>query len=592
MSQNPTGTLGKYQIIREIARSNDIVYEAYDPDTNRRIAIKELASTASASQKQRDDRLQRFKREARAAGSLVHPNIVTVYEVGEDDGRHFIAMEYLDGRNLRDELDEYGALDVDRSLEIAINVLKGLKFAHERGVIHRDIKPENIQLLSDGRIKITDFGIARLTFEPNLTMDGQVFGTPSYMSPEQIGGRDIDPRSDIFSIGIVLYEMLKGAKPFTGDNVMAITYAIMNSQPEQPNAANYTIWSILQRALDKSPHLRYDSANEMIEDLEAALLELTSGTITGPQQPGYYAPNQPPYGQPAGPIPPVGGNWQGMQPPPFGGANPYQQQPPYQQPMGHGQQPYGGPAAPPVQQGSANPWQQPQGPPNPHHPSYGQPYPGAPMQPDPYGAYQHPGAYPQGNPYGQRSVIPVYLPPPRKRPVLSPATKSFLLQLLLWFLVIGSLVGGTIYFIRSITGETGAQGTNLSSDFGRPAIGEQPSGSPSTPIPSEIQRESSDVLLSQAETAVILAQDSPNSEMRDAYFEEAAVRFAELVRRDSAGGERIRRHAAALYFDAAAVLYGYGDSRGARSAIYYAKGFTTDPRDIEILDQWLEAYGA
>ncbi len=267
---NPPTTLGKYQIIREIARSNDIVYEAYDPLMNRRVAIKELAVPGGSSDQQKQDRIQRFMREARAVGSLTHPNIMTVFEVGEEAGRYFIAMEYLDGKTLRNELDTLGFLPQDRAVEIINNVLNGLEYAHGRGVIHRDIKPDNIQLLSDGRVKITDFGIARLTFEPNITMDGQVFGTPSYMSPEQVVGKDIDARSDVFSAGVVFYEMLAGQKPFPGDSVVTITYAIVNKDPDRPQQVQFPMWQVLAKALDKTPGLRYTSARDMLGAIENA----------------------------------------------------------------------------------------------------------------------------------------------------------------------------------------------------------------------------------------------------------------------------------------------------------------------------------
>src|SRR5438477_6646085 len=222
------GTLGKYQIIREIARSNDIVYEAYDPAMNRRVALKELAVPGGSTEKQRQERLARFQREAKAAGSLAHPNIVTIYEVGEDNGRAFIAMEYLEGQTLRQRIDVEGAVAQNEAVRIILEVLDGLAYAHEKGVVHRDIKPDNIQLLPDGRVKITDFGIARLMFEPSLTMDGQIFGTPSYMSPEQVVGREIDARTDIWSCGVVLYEAIAGKKPFAGDSVVTISHAIMH----------------------------------------------------------------------------------------------------------------------------------------------------------------------------------------------------------------------------------------------------------------------------------------------------------------------------------------------------------------------------
>jgi len=308
MSTVPT-TLGKYQIIREIARSNDIVYEGYDPIMNRRVALKELSLPTGSTAPQREERVRRFQREVKAAGSLAHPNIVTIYEVGQDDDRHFMAMEFLDGHTLRNELDTHGFLDVPRAMDIGIAVLEALEFAHSKGVIHRDIKPENIQLLEDGRVKITDFGIARLTFEPNLTIDGQVFGTPSYMSPEQVVGKEIDARSDIFSLGSVLYEMIAGQKAFAGDSVVSTTYSIMNREPVQPAQANFVVWQILTKALDKSPALRYSHASEMIDDLRLAKVQIRSGdTVLSPlpaHPMGIQAPplNAYPYAT-QGPAPP------------------------------------------------------------------------------------------------------------------------------------------------------------------------------------------------------------------------------------------------------------------------------------------------
>src|SRR5580704_11717537 len=170
---SPPTSLGQYQIIREIARSNDIVYEAYDPLMNRRVAVKELSMPSGSTSQQQDDRISRFKREAQAAGTLNHPNIMTVYSFAEDAGRTFMAMEYLDGQTLRNEIDTKGEIPIDRAVDIATSVLSGLEHAHTKGVIHRDIKPDNIQILSNGSVKITDFGIARLTFQPNLTVDGQ-----------------------------------------------------------------------------------------------------------------------------------------------------------------------------------------------------------------------------------------------------------------------------------------------------------------------------------------------------------------------------------------------------------------------------------
>jgi serine/threonine-protein kinase len=306
MSSSPPTTLGKYQIIREIARSNDIVYEAYDPVMNRRVAIKELAVPGGSTTQQREDRLRRFHREVKAAGSLSHPNIVTVYEVSEDGGRHYMAMEFLDGHTLRNELDTKGFLPQPRAIEVAIDVLCALDFAHSNGVIHRDVKPENIQILSTGVVKLTDFGIARLTFEPNITMDGQVFGTPSYMSPEQVEGKDIDVRSDIFSVGTVLYEMLCGQKPFQGDSVVAIASAIMHKEPLPQNQISWGVQQVISKALDKSPALRFSSAKEMISALKSLLVGdpvMPAATMAAPIPAPSYAPAPPPVMSQPAPIP-------------------------------------------------------------------------------------------------------------------------------------------------------------------------------------------------------------------------------------------------------------------------------------------------
>ena len=333
---SPPSTLGQYQIIREIARSNDIVYEAYDPLMNRRVAIKELSVPQGTTPQQQEDRINRFKREAQAAGTLNHANIMTVYSFAEDAGRTFMAMEYLDGCTLRNELDTKGSIPVDRAVEIATQLLEGLGHAHSKGVIQRDIKPDNIQILSNGQVKITDFGIARLTFQPNLTMDGQVFGTPSYMSPEQVVGKDIDARSDLFSVGVVLYEMVGGVKPFTGDSVVSITYAIMNKTPDAPASCPHPLWLVIQRVLDKTPHLRFGAAQDMIDAIREAMRPNPSPNYVPQTQtlgtiPPMFNPAMNPYGAP----PPV------APPPAVYSFNPYQpggQNPPFIQ---------GGPPMPP-----------------------------------------------------------------------------------------------------------------------------------------------------------------------------------------------------------------------------------------------------
>lgn len=258
---------GKYQILREIARSNDIVYEALDTTLGRRVAIKILNLPAIVTGAARRERIERFNREARAAGRLSHPNIVAIYDCGEEGGNYFIAMEYLEGQTLRNVIDARGALPVREAVDIASQTLDALAYAHAHHVIHRDIKPENIHIQPGGKVKITDFGIARLTEEPALTQDGQIFGTPSYMSPEQIEGRAIDHRSDIFSLGVVLFEMLTGRKPFTGDSVISLTYSIMNADPLPMAGVPPALEQVVRRALAKNPSLRYSSAEEMRKEL-------------------------------------------------------------------------------------------------------------------------------------------------------------------------------------------------------------------------------------------------------------------------------------------------------------------------------------
>ena len=300
MNEKTVQRLGKYEIIREIGRSNDIVYEAYDPQLKRRVAIKELVIPPGLSGEKAVERRERFYREARAAGSLQHPNIVTIYEVGEENGRHYMVMELLEGQNLREILQVKGVLSLDEALNIAEQVLNALIVAHSHGVIHRDIKPENIHILPSGIVKLTDFGIARITFEPSLTMEGEVFGTPSYMSPEQIRGLSLDGRSDLFSLGVVMYEMLSGRKPFTGDSPVTITYNILSQQPEPIPGLPLPVWEVIRKALEKNPENRFRDAEEMLNSLKKAR-ELISPTVSrvSTPPPSVSAPSTPAPSTPA-----------------------------------------------------------------------------------------------------------------------------------------------------------------------------------------------------------------------------------------------------------------------------------------------------
>jgi len=288
--------LGKYRILREIARSNDIVYEAVDPAMGRRVAIKELLIPAHLAGTQKRERIERFYREAKAAGTLAHPNIVTIYDVGQENERHFIAMEYLEGHSLREIQQMQGALPLKETLEIALQLCDALGYAHSRGIVHRDVKPDNVHILPGGVIKLTDFGIARITAEPSITAQGQVFGTPSYMSPEQVASHTVDHRTDIFSLGITLYEMLTGRKPFAGDSVITITYNIMNMQPPMPAGVPASLHTILQRALAKDPNMRYQNMAALAADLRQEKFALESGYAAKPAAPA--APASSPQFQP------------------------------------------------------------------------------------------------------------------------------------------------------------------------------------------------------------------------------------------------------------------------------------------------------
>ncbi len=276
----------KYKIVREIARSNDVVYEATNIQTGRRVALKELLIPANLVGKDRRDRIERFNREARATHRLNHPNIVTVYDYGEENGRYYIAMEFLEGNTLRNILQQRTALPVKEAVDITSQLLSALSHAHSHKVIHRDIKPDNIYILPGGQVKLTDFGIARLTEEASLTADGQIFGTPSYMSPEQIVGGALDERTDIFSTGVLLYEMIAGRKPFVGDSVVTITYNIMHNDPPRIPGISNSLEMVVNRAMAKEPLRRYSSADEMRRDLMRADVSMNALTsLSAPMQP-------------------------------------------------------------------------------------------------------------------------------------------------------------------------------------------------------------------------------------------------------------------------------------------------------------------
>jgi eukaryotic-like serine/threonine-protein kinase len=281
--------LGRYEILDELGQgAMGIVYKARDPLIDRVVAIKTINLSLALDEK--DEYEGRFYQEAKAAGRLNHPNIVTIYDVGKSGDVAYIAMEFLEGRELRDILDQDQAMPVEQVLDITAQVALGLAYAHEHDIVHRDVKPSNIMVVRDGHVKITDFGIARMESAAVRTQTGMVLGSPKYMSPEQVTGKAIDQRSDIFSLGVMLYEMLTRQAPFTGENVNAIMYQTLNAIPPPPNTLNPAVPAMLNfivaKALAKGLDDRYQDARELANDLRACRDSvLRSGAVPAASQP-------------------------------------------------------------------------------------------------------------------------------------------------------------------------------------------------------------------------------------------------------------------------------------------------------------------
>jgi hypothetical protein len=263
--------IGRYLITGRIGRGGmGMVYRGLDPSLEREVAIKTLVAEGSFDPELR----RRFEVEARAAAKLAHPNIVTVHDLGEDRGILFIAMEMLPGVDLDSLLRSGEALPLAEKLDIVAQLCRGLAFAHERGVVHRDIKPSNLRLLDDGTAKIMDFGIAKVGAGHNITKTGMMVGTVHYMSPEQVRGKPLDGRSDVFSAGVILYELLAGERPFPGEDVTQILYKIVNEEPKAPDLDALgdlapRLREILTKALAKDPEARYPGAAAFEHDLSA-----------------------------------------------------------------------------------------------------------------------------------------------------------------------------------------------------------------------------------------------------------------------------------------------------------------------------------
>ncbi len=263
--------LGRYEVLSELGQgSMGVVYQARDPALDRVVAIKTI--NLNLPKDELAEYEARFYQEARAAGGLNHTNIVTIYDIGKSERVAYMAMEFLEGDELRTILTAGQPLPMVQALDVASQVAEGLFYAHERHIVHRDIKPSNIMVIRDGLVKITDFGIARMRTNEVKTMTGMILGSPKYMSPEQVAGKRADHRSDLFSLGVVLYEMVTGQTPFQGDSIHGIMYQILNSTPPAPSQRNPEVPEIVDlivaKALNKDVEERYQSAKDFAKDLQ------------------------------------------------------------------------------------------------------------------------------------------------------------------------------------------------------------------------------------------------------------------------------------------------------------------------------------
>jgi len=265
---------GRYRVLQPLAAGEmGVVYLAEDPLIGRKVAIKAIRLDPDTGDAEICGLQDRFEQEIQIAGTFTHPNIVILLDVGRQDGRSFIAMEYVDGRNLRAELQANGPFSVDRAVELIVPVCRALNYAHDRQVIHRDIKPTNILVSSGGVPKITDFGVARL-YGSTLTNHGKIFGTPAYMSPEQTIGGNLTGASDQFAIATVAYELLTGERPFKGTSPTAVIYEVIEHHPTPPDEVDplipTAVGKVIMRGLEKHPDARYESCDAFADALERA----------------------------------------------------------------------------------------------------------------------------------------------------------------------------------------------------------------------------------------------------------------------------------------------------------------------------------
>jgi serine/threonine protein kinase len=273
--------LGRYEIVAELGKgAMGVVYRANDPMLNRMVAIKTI-NTEEAGHEGMAEYEARFYTEAKAAGGLNHPNIIIIYDIGKSGHLVYMAMEYIQGKELREMLTDGKPLAVAQAVDIAAQVAEGLAYAHQHQVVHRDIKPANIMITPEGRAKIADFGIARMRSSETRTQTGVILGSPKYIAPEQVVGKRADHRSDIFSLGVILYECITGSTPFNGEGLSALMYQITNHDPAPPSSSNSQVPVMLDyiiaKVLAKGPEGRYQSAADFANDLRECKAQIETG---------------------------------------------------------------------------------------------------------------------------------------------------------------------------------------------------------------------------------------------------------------------------------------------------------------------------
>jgi eukaryotic-like serine/threonine-protein kinase len=277
---------GRYELEELVGTGGmSSVFRAHDSLLDRKVALKILHQQYSGD----DEYVERFRREARAVATLSHPNIVTVIDRGEHEGRQFIVFEYVEGENLKRLIERRGPAPVATALELGMQIARALSFAHQQGLVHRDVKPQNVLLNGDGRAKVTDFGIARsLDVKHGMTQTGTVLGTSDYIAPEQAQGQQVDEHTDVYSLGVVLYELLTSEVPFPGENFVAVAMRHINEPPpsirdKRPDVPP-RVESAVERAMAKRPEDRFATMTELCEELEACFAELQSaGTVVAPR---------------------------------------------------------------------------------------------------------------------------------------------------------------------------------------------------------------------------------------------------------------------------------------------------------------------